>query len=164
MWTIETKKYAKYISVKNDFQKYKNKKTPHPVADQLATILGWPWRSMSLPLRSPLRLSGGMKPSSLAWLTMKPLNILLLVRHWHVMLFIYIDYSFISLYVMYVYGWIYCIEFNVWSGYTLDVPAFKYRFPTVIDMLPIELFRFRFPVHSISFSRPSSPFSIPIPE
>ena len=35
----------------------------------------------------------------------------------------------------------------------IDVPAFKYRFPTVIDMLPIELFRFRFPVYSISFSR-----------
>ena len=34
----------------------------------------------------------------------------------------------------------------------IDVPAFKYRFPTVIDMLPIELFRFQFSMHSILFS------------
>ena len=44
----------------------------------------------------------------------------------------------------------------------IDVPAFKYRFPTVIDMLPIELFRFRFPVYSILFSRPSSPVPVPV--
>ena len=28
----------------------------------------------------------------------------------------------------------------------VDVSVFKYRFPTVTDMIPIELFRFRFPV------------------
>ena len=44
----------------------------------------------------------------------------------------------------------------------IDVPALKYRFPTVIDMLLIELFRFRFPVYSISFSRPSSPVPVSV--
>jgi len=36
----------------------------------------------------------------------------------------------------------------------IDVPAFKYRFPTVIDMLPIELFRFRFPDRALLFPYP----------
>ena len=45
----------------------------------------------------------------------------------------------------------------------VDVPTFKYRFPTVIDMIPIELFLFRFPMYPILFSRSSSPVSVPVP-
>ena len=45
----------------------------------------------------------------------------------------------------------------------IDVPGFKYRFPTITDMLLIELFRFRSPVYPISFSQPSSPVPVFIP-
>ena len=36
----------------------------------------------------------------------------------------------------------------------IDIPALKYRFPTVIDMLLIELFRFRFPDRGLPFPYP----------
>ena len=42
-------------------------------------------------------------------------------------------------------------------------PVLSVRFPIVIDMFPIEQFRFRYPVIPISFSRPAFPFPFPFP-
>ena len=42
-------------------------------------------------------------------------------------------------------------------------PILSVRFPIVIDMFPIEQFRFRYLVIPISFSRPAFPFLFPFP-
>ena len=43
----------------------------------------------------------------------------------------------------------------------IDLPDLNYRFPTVIVIFPIELFRFRNPAYPIPFSRPVLPFLLP---
>jgi hypothetical protein len=43
----------------------------------------------------------------------------------------------------------------------LDFPVWRYRFPIVIDMFPIEIFRSRYPVISNSFSRSTIPVPFP---
>ena len=80
------------------------------------------------------------------------------MRLWHIIsyindlmlccdaIYLSIDYSFTSLfyYVCMVESIALSSTFEVVT--CVDVSAFKYRFPTVTDMVPIELFRFRFPV------------------
>ena len=56
----------------------------------------------------------------------------------------------------------YFIELNVWSG-CMYFPVLSYRFPIVIGMLPTDWFRSRYPVISISFSRPPFPSPHPFP-
>jgi hypothetical protein len=43
------------------------------------------------------------------------------------------------------------------------IPIPNYRFPTVIDIFPIEIFRSRYTVISNSFSRPTMPFPLTFP-
>jgi len=56
-----------------------------------------------------------------------------------------------------------CVELNVLSGYMYHVPVLSYRFPIVIDMFPTDMFRSRYPVISVPFSRPLFPFPFPFP-
>jgi len=59
-----------------------------------------------------------------------------------------------------MYGCNYCVELNVSSGY-MCFPDLSYRFPIVIDMFPTDMFRSRYPVISVPFSRPFFPFPFP---
>ena len=45
----------------------------------------------------------------------------------------------------------------------IDVPVLCYRFPIVIETFPFEIFRSRYPVIPVSFSRPTFPFPFPFP-
>ena len=61
-----------------------------------------------------------------------------------------------------MHSWNYLLKLNVSSGY-MYIPVLSSRFPIVIVMFPIELFRSRYSVIPISFSRPTFPFPIPFP-
>jgi hypothetical protein len=50
-----------------------------------------------------------------------------------------------------------------WVVACVGVPDLSYRFPIVIVTFPIDMFRFLYPVISISFSRPPFPFPLPLP-
>jgi len=58
--------------------------------------------------------------------------------------FIFAMLSVYNIFLPMCYTWLYLVTLS-WTFEVITcigVPAFKYRFPTVIDVLPIELYRF----------------------
>ena len=61
-----------------------------------------------------------------------------------------------------MHSWNYLFKLNISSAY-LYIPVLSSRFPIVIVMFPIELFRSRYSVIQILFSRSTFTFPIPFP-
>ena len=61
-----------------------------------------------------------------------------------------------------MHSWNYLLKLNISSAY-MYILVLSSQFPIVIVMFPIELFRSRYPVIPISFSRPTLPFPILFP-